>query len=91
VNSSDTPDTIKKNLNVKGNIYSVDATQIVLDILKVNIPNSAMLGALAKTTDIFTINDIKDEFNKEFEEKLGSEKVAQNYQVIDKAYSQVRN
>jgi len=90
INSSDDAETLKKRFNTQGKIYSVDATKIAFDILKANITNSAMLGALAKVNTVITLEGLKEEFRKEFEEKLGQEKIQQNYQAIEKAYNAVK-
>jgi len=92
VNSPEAPDVLRKQFNIHANIkfYSVDATKIAMDIIKNNITNSTMLGALSKVTGLYTLDEIKDEFKTEFEKKLDKEKIESNYKVIEMAYSQVR-
>jgi pyruvate ferredoxin oxidoreductase gamma subunit len=92
VNSPESPDVLIKQFNIKSNIkfYSVDATKLALDVLKNNITNSTMLGALSKVTGLYTLDEIKDEFKTEFEHKLDKEKIESNYKVIELAASQVR-
>ncbi len=41
-----------------GNFY-VDATKIAMEVLKNNITNSTMLGALSKVTDLYSLEEIK--------------------------------
>jgi pyruvate ferredoxin oxidoreductase gamma subunit len=92
VNSPESPETLIKQFNIHANIkfYSVDATKIALDVLKSNITNSTMLGALSKITGLYSVDEIKREFKEEFEQKLDKEKIESNYKVIETAYSQVR-
>jgi len=92
VNSPESPQELLKEFNIHANIkfYSIDATKIALDIIKNNITNSAMLGALAKVSNLYSLDEIKEEFRKEFEQKLDKEKIESNYKMIEQAYAQVR-
>jgi len=92
VNSPESPQELMKQHNIHANIkfYSVDATKIALDVLKSNITNSTMLGALSQATKLYTLEEIKEEFNKEFANKLDKENIENNYKVIELAYNQVK-
>jgi pyruvate ferredoxin oxidoreductase gamma subunit len=92
VNSPESPDMLLKQFNIHADIkfYSVDATKIAMDVIKNNITNSTMLGALSKVTGLYSLEDIKEEFKIEFEKKLDKEKIESNYRVIEMAYNQVR-
>jgi pyruvate ferredoxin oxidoreductase gamma subunit len=54
VNTSDSPADIRKRLSVdyKIKVYTLDASKIAMDTIGLNKPNTPMLGALAKVTDI---------------------------------------
>jgi pyruvate ferredoxin oxidoreductase gamma subunit len=54
VNTSDSPEEIRKNLSVRPKIkvYTVDASKIAMDKIGLNKPNTPMLGALSKVSDI---------------------------------------
>jgi pyruvate ferredoxin oxidoreductase gamma subunit len=92
VNSPESPQELLKQFNIHANIkfYSVDATKIALDIIKNNITNSAMLGALSKVSGLYSLEEIKEEFREEFAQKLDKDKIESNFKVIELAYSQVR-
>lgn len=89
VNTTESPQTLQEHYHLKGKIHTVNATLIALETLKVNITNSAMLGAVAKITGWFTLDEIKEEFRKEFERKLGSEGLQNNFIAIERAYHEV--
>ncbi|MGV8087365.1 MAG: 2-oxoacid:acceptor oxidoreductase family protein [Candidatus Woesearchaeota archaeon] len=91
VNSPDSSKELVKQFNIPTNVkfYAVDATKIALDTIKNNITNSAMLGALSKVSEIFTIDEIKEEFKTEFESKLDKEKIDNNFKAIETAFNQV--
>jgi pyruvate ferredoxin oxidoreductase gamma subunit len=92
VNSPDTTQVLLKQYNIHANIkfYSVDATKIAMDVLKNNITNSAMLGALSKITGLYNLEEIRNEFRKEFEHKLDKDVIERNYQAIEQAFNGVR-
>jgi pyruvate ferredoxin oxidoreductase gamma subunit len=92
VNSPESPDVLSKQFNIHANIkfYSVDATKIALDIIKNNITNTAMLGALSKVTGLYSLDEIKNEFREEFEKKLDKEKIDSNNKMMELSFSQVR-
>lgn len=92
VNSPESADVLMKQFNIRANIkfYTVDATKIALDLIKNNITNTAMLGALSKATNLYTLDEIKNEFREEFEKKLDKDKIESNYRTIELAYSQLK-
>jgi len=91
VNSPESSQALLSQYNIRGNVrlYTVDASKIALDVLKSNITNSAMLGALSKITGLYKLEELRDEFNREFESKLDKEKLDSNYRTIELAYNQV--
>ena len=91
VNSPDNVKTLISQYNISPsvNFHSVDATKIAMEVLKNNITNSAMLGALAKISHLFTLEEIKDKFYEEFKNKLDKEKMDSNYKAIEMAHDQV--
>ena len=54
VNTEDSPEEIRKRLSVgsKIKVYTVDASKIAMDKIGLNKPNTPMLGALSKVSDI---------------------------------------
>lgn len=68
INTSKPKEEIKINLP-SNNVYVIDATKIALDILGKNIVNTIILGALAKSTGLFTLNDLKKAVHQKFSEK----------------------
>ena len=89
VNSSENADTLKRQLGFNGKLYSIDATKIALEIMKVPITNTVMAAAFAKVTGTLSLQELKDEINEEFAKKLDANKLNLNFLVADKAYSEV--
>ncbi|MHB8994761.1 MAG: 2-oxoacid:acceptor oxidoreductase family protein [Armatimonadota bacterium] len=91
INTPLAPDMIRqqlKNQNVK--LATVDASGISLAAIGRNIPNTPMLGALAKLTDVVTIEGAKAGARKQLGEKLAAAVIDANMLAIDRAYEEVQ-
>ena len=88
VNSSEEPAALKDRLKVvKGKVWTVPATEIALRILGAPITNTALLGVVAKATEIVSLpviaNTLKGRFRADLAEK--------NYAVIQEAYKEAKS
>jgi pyruvate ferredoxin oxidoreductase gamma subunit len=68
----------------------VDATGIALDTIKRDIPNTPMLGALAKTTDVVTLEGAKRAVHEKMAGKLSEAVLQGNLAAIERAHQEVR-
>ncbi len=90
INTDKSPQQIRKELNLQGGkVYTVNATQIALDTIKRPIPNTPMLGAMIKASNVLNIEDLLDHLRKSFEKKFSAEIVEGNIQAVTKAYEEV--
>ncbi len=91
VNTSQSPGQIRKKLNLKkGKVFTVDATSISLDILGRNLPNTPMLGALIKATNLLSIDTVISAVKIKFGKKFSSKVLEGNIQAVRKAYEEVK-
>lgn len=90
VNTPKTNEEIKKQVNFKGKIYTVDATKIAMDTVGRNLPNTPMLGAFVKITNDVPLEAIKKAVKEKFEEKLGQEKTNATIKGIELAHEAVK-
>ena len=91
VNSPDAPEVMRKTLGLTGgSVYTVDATGIALAEIGKPIPNSPMIGALLKVTDLADIDDMAAIVGKKFEGKFGEAVVEGNKKAMKRAYQEVR-
>ncbi|MFQ6131383.1 MAG: 2-oxoacid:acceptor oxidoreductase family protein [Armatimonadota bacterium] len=91
VNTSEPPSDVRRQLNTNDyKLYTVDATKIALETIKRPIPNTPMLGALAKTTDLLTIKGATTAVRKKFQGKLAPTVIEGNVQAIERAHEEVR-
>jgi len=91
INTERSPEEIRKRLNAKnGKVYVVDATKIALETIGRPIPNTPILGAIAKATDFLKIENIKKEIEASFGKKFGKRVVEANFKAIERAYEEVK-
>ena len=90
INSEKSPDELKEMLKFMGNIYSVNATRIALDLLGSAITNTTMLGAFAKITGFMSLDELNSEIESEFRLKLSEDALKKNFEMTARAYEEVR-
>ena len=71
-------------------LCTVNASIIAQDCLGVAIPNTAMIGALVRVTDILSLEDVVDYFKKAFASRFSSKVFEGNLEAIRRAYEEVR-
>ena len=85
VNTSKTPDEIRKQLNFNGFVATVDGTGIARKEMGVPIANTTMIGALLKVTGILELDAMKDAV----EHRFG--RIAQkNLAAMKRAYNEIQ-
>jgi pyruvate ferredoxin oxidoreductase gamma subunit len=88
VNSSKSPEDIRKLTGFKGKIYTVDATKISIEATGINKPNIPIIGALIKATEVIPKAGLEDVIKGKFLKKLGEEKTAATVAQVDRAYAE---
>jgi len=92
VNTQEKPEAIRQKAKFKkGEVFTVDATQISLDTLGRPMPNTPMLGALIKATGIINLKNLEEDLRKKFLKKIGEKAVKGNIDAIDRAYEEVES
>lgn len=94
INTELSPADFKKTINAPGvKIYTVNASGISKDTIGRDIPNTPMLGALLKISQLMdfdkTIAGIEIKLNKKFKGK--PEIISGNLKAIRRAYEEVRS
>ncbi|MBI5043562.1 MAG: 2-oxoacid:acceptor oxidoreductase family protein [Nitrospirae bacterium] len=91
VNTKDDPAAVRKKIKLKGGrIYTIDATRISLETIGKPIPNTAMLGALAKVSGIVDIKRVLDDVKEDFEKKFPEKITQKNLEAVKRAYEEVK-
>jgi len=92
VNTDKKPEDVRKKLNIsEGKIFTVDATKIALEETGLPFPNTPMLGALIKATEIVPLNDLKERLKIKFGKKLTPEKLQGNLNAVERAYKETKS
>lgn len=91
VNTPESPAEIRKKLGFKGGkVATLDATRIALDTLGRNIPSTLMLGAVAKVTNLVSLDSIVRRAKERLGEKLSKKVVEANLTALRRAYEEVK-
>jgi pyruvate ferredoxin oxidoreductase gamma subunit len=92
LNTAESPAAMREKLGLKGGrIYTVDATQISIDEIGRPIPNTPMMGALVRVTELLSMETVKKDIEKKFMQKFGEKVVQGNCSAIDRAYREVKS
>src|SRR4030042_4799226 len=87
VNSADEPVKVRESLKTKkGKLWTVPATQIALKILGMSITNTAMLGAVARATNVVSLESIE----KTVKERFRADLAEKNFAVIKEAFQEAK-
>lgn len=82
-----------KDIKLKGKISTVDATKIALDVgilvAGIAVVNTIMLGAVARATNIVTIESVKDAIRKGLAD-LPEKVIETNVEAAQRAYNELQ-
>ena len=87
VNERKSPQQLREELKIIGReLWVVPATDLSIELLGRDIPNTAMLGATVKATEIVKLNHLIDVTRERFSGKIGE----LNSKLIERAYAEAR-
>ena len=87
VNSTESPAKVREHLKTeKGTLWVIPATEIALNILGLPITNTALLGTVAKATNIVSLETIEQTVKERFRADIAEK----NFAVIQKAYQEAK-
>lgn len=88
INSAEDPAKVRQNLKVsKGTVWTVPATEIALKFLGAPITNTALLGVVAKSTQVVTLEGIEKTVKGRFKPEIAEK----NFAVIKQAYEEAKS
>jgi len=92
INTPESPAQVRTRLSLKGTrLFTVDATQISIDEIGRPIPNTPMMGALVRITELLSMETLKKDVQKKFMKKFGEKVVQGNFNAMDRAYREVKS
>ena len=93
INTSLNPEEVKKLLpNYSGKIYTIDATKISIECLKANFPNTALLSAVIRITEIMDKKVLEDNMLDSFKHKFAKKPdvIEPNMEAVRRAWDEVK-
>ncbi len=90
VNTTKSPEELKKELGFEGKVYTVDATKISIEATGTNKPNIPILGAMIKASPAIPLESVEGKIKQKFLKKLGEEKTNATLNAIKRSYDEVR-
>jgi pyruvate ferredoxin oxidoreductase gamma subunit len=94
VNSADPPAEIRHKLGLSGvKVFTIDASKISRETIGRDIPNTPMLGALVKVTELIPFEKMLKDTEEKLKKKFASkpEVVEGNISAIRRAYQEVKS
>lgn len=90
VNSARSPEQVRQQAGgYSGRLALLDATRIALEVLKRNLPNTPLLGALARLTGLFPLEDLTRHVRHHLAAKFGEEVVRANLEAVRRGFEEV--
>ena len=91
VNTSMSPAEVRKATGFKtGKAFTVDASHIAIEEMGREITNTPMLGAFARATGLFDIDDLAEQLKAWFGKKITAEAVEANVRALRRAAKEVQ-
>lgn len=90
VNTDAPPSEVRSSIGLAGRkVFTVPATEIALETIGKPIPNTPMLGALAKVTGLISLEDLESHLRSSFGKKFSQDVIEGNIAALKRAYSEV--
>ncbi len=93
INTGKAPEEIRRQLGLKETqkVFTIDASKIALETIGRPLPNSCMLGALAKASGLVDLETLLEDVKKSFGGGKFSEKIiTANLEATRRGYEEVR-
>lgn len=92
VNTSKEPSVIREKLKAKDSqkVFTVDATKIAIDCFGRAMPNSPMVGSLAKVSNTVSLEAVLEDVKKSFGKKFSQKIIDGNLEAVKRGYGEVK-
>lgn len=94
VNTTESPAAVRRKMGLTvGRVFTVDASGIAVDAFGRDIPNTPMIGALLRITELMPYEEFISIMRKQLEDKFKSRAsiVEGNLKAIERAYQEVQS
>ncbi len=83
INSTESPETIRKQISFEGRLALTDATKIAKEVIGLPITNTTMVGALVKAVDVVSVDSLIEPFKRRF-----GKIAARNIEAMKRAFEE---
>jgi len=90
INTAKSPEEVRAITGYKGKTYTVDATGIAMKMLGRNLPNTPMLGAVIRTSNIVTKENLIQMLRKTLGATMKEKVVEGNVSALEQAFNDVQ-
>ena len=94
VNTPKSPKDMRKELGLEGRsgvkVFTLDAVNISLETIGRVMPNTPLLGALAKATEFITLDALVDNFREGYAKKFSEKVLEGNVAAMNRGYGEVK-
>ena len=93
INTTKSADSLKKSLKgYKGNIYTIDARKVSMEALGKYFPNTPMLAAIVKVSNVMTDEELLSDMEGSFKHKFAKkpEVIEGNMKALELALKEVK-
>ncbi|MBI5885164.1 MAG: 2-oxoacid:acceptor oxidoreductase family protein [Deltaproteobacteria bacterium] len=93
VNTAKPAAQMREELGLKGKgarVYTLDASKISLETIGRVMPNTPLLGALAKVTDIIPLDALIANFKENYAKKFSDKVIEGNVSAMKRAFEEVK-
>ena len=91
INTSEAPEEMRARLDFQGGrVCTVDATRIAIEEMGREITNTPMLGAFAKATGFFKLDELSTQVRHWFERKLPEKVIKANMRAMRRASEELQ-
>ncbi len=92
VNTTKSPAEMRKELGLEGakaRVYTVDASTISMETIGRHMPNTPMLGALARATGVVSLDALIENFRENYSKKFSPKVIEGNVAAMKRGYEEV--
>lgn len=93
VNTNKSPAEMRGQLKLKNRnakVFTLDAARISLETIGRVMPNTPMLGALAKATSFVTLEALVENFKENYAKKFSSKVIEGNVEAMNRGFNEVK-
>lgn len=93
INTPKSPKEMRSELKLNSKkvaVYTLDASKISIETIGRNMPNTPMLGALAKATNVITLDALIDNFKENYSKKFSPKVIDGNVVAMNKGFQEVK-